>query len=103
VVLAACSNYQNGQRNWCNCVNEDGDIRVRAPGKCYNRDGEYYVRTNGACERNTAFTCSDDVDCDSIESNPCSGSCMCATSGVNECLCLRRIREDEFCETIGDM
>jgi hypothetical protein len=53
-----------------------------APGKCKKK-------------RWSLSTCSKNSECVSSKSNPCTGTCMCDTSGINLCTCLTVVAATE--------
>ena len=83
------------------------DTQVRRclikPVTCYagDRTGGTYIKATGSCERTTLLACGAASSCQ--PSGSCSGQCICETSGVNECLCAKRLTatelEDTLCES----
>lgn len=45
------------------------------------------MEATGLCKRSTTFSCGGDSDCYPDPNNPCQGTCVCETQGVNECKC----------------
>lgn len=72
------------------------------PRNCYSRpeDPRRYVLAPGRCTcSNWIATCSEDHECPSDDSNPCTGICACGRNWMNECKCIKEAPKDAICSS----